>query len=46
MVALPSAGWPLSPVDEMERQDALPGLGYRVIIQSDNVVLYRRVTGP
>jgi hypothetical protein len=33
-------------MDEREQQDGLPGLGYRVVAQSDNVVLYRRVIGP
>jgi hypothetical protein len=46
VVALPSAGWPLSAVDEQARRDALPGLGYRIVTQDGTVVLYRRATGP
>jgi hypothetical protein len=42
VVALPSAGRPLSTVEEQERVAALPGLNYRVVVRSGNVVLYRR----
>jgi hypothetical protein len=42
VMALPSAGWPLSTLEEQERVAALPGLNYRVVARSGDVVLYRR----
>jgi uncharacterized membrane protein len=42
-VATPSAGWPLSGVDEQARVEALPGLGYRLVANAGNVLLFRRL---
>ncbi|HEX4723090.1 MAG TPA: DUF2079 domain-containing protein [Pseudonocardiaceae bacterium] len=42
VVAFPSTGWPLSTVDEQQRVNALPSLGYQLVVNSDNIMLYRR----
>lgn len=42
VVALPSAGWPVSVVDEQNKVNALPGLGYRLVADSGNVLLFHR----
>jgi len=41
-VALPSAGWPVSDVDEARLVWGLSGLGFRRVVSTGNVELFRR----
>lgn len=42
-VAIPPSGWPTSATDEQRRMETLPHLGYRIVSESDSVVLLHRI---